>query len=75
MYLKIDHKGFLSIRMKVVIAKQVVQSNEHTVGTVFGFLTIRHTFKQAWTPNWAYFSNFEVKTGTRFNSVKFFCNL
>ena len=38
MYLKIDHKGFLSIRIKVVIAKQVVQSNEHMVGTLFGFL-------------------------------------
>ena len=38
MNLKIDHKGFLSIKIKVVIAKQVVQSNEHMVGTLFGFL-------------------------------------
>ena len=72
MYLKTDFKGFLSMKIKVVIAKQVVQSNEHMVGTLFGFLTTRHTFKQAWTPNWAYFSNFEVKTGTGFNSVKNF---
>ena len=72
MYLKTDFKGFLSMKIKVVIAKQVVQSNEHTVGTLFGFLTIRHTFKKAWTPYWAYFSNFEVKTGTGFNSVKNF---
>ena len=38
MYLKTDYKGFLSIEIKVVIAKQVVQSNEHMVGTLFGFL-------------------------------------
>ena len=38
MYLKIDHKGFISIKIKVMIAKKVVQSNEHMVGTLFGFL-------------------------------------